>query len=217
MAGFLDRDTRILDMVLTSYGKRLLSRGELNFCYWTPFDDEVDYNPFIAGSASLSDDQLSSSVYQSIETTPLREATTGYRNFNASGSDFTNVHRPIFTMAQGQDILPRASFPDSGSREVQTYQRKVQRVYTDKDEEGKYLNPIQNVDLGVERFRSTFFTLELSYHRDSFPTDFQPDGFHVRVLRSGSSGWAEVDPRRDMNNDLAYSNDVRVFTGRRGG
>lgn len=217
MAGFLDRDTRIVDMVLTNHGKRLLSRGELRFCYWVPFDDEVDYQPYLANSASLTSEQLSASIYASIESTPIREAVSGYRGFNLSGSDFTNVHRPLFTMAQGQQVLPRTVFPEAGTRQVTTKQRRVQRIYHDRDRSGKFINALEPKDLGIERFESSDFSLEYSYEKDSFPADFQPDGFHMRVLRSGSNGWTEVAPRRDMNNDLSYSNDIRVFTGRKGG
>lgn len=217
MAGFLDRDTRIIDMVLTNHGKSLLSKGKLNFCYWIPFDDEIDYDPYIANSSSLTADQLSSSIYRNIEDTPIREAVSGYRNFNASGSDTVNVHRPMFTIAQGQTVLPRSVFPSEGDRTITTFQRKVQRIYQDRDRKGKLLNSIDSKDMGTERFESTNVVLDFSYSRDSFPPDFQTEGFHVRILRSGSNGWSELSPRRDMSNDLSYSNDLRIFTGRRGG
>lgn len=213
MAGFLDRNTRIIDMVLTGHGKSLLSQGQLRFCYWTPFDDEVDYQPPIVQSASMSPEQLSASIYRSIEDTPIREATTGYRTLNSSGSDFTNVHRPIFTMAQGQVVLPRTVFPHEENRNIHTTQRKVQRIYQDRDRRGRYANSLEARDIGTERFDASTFSLEFSYTKDSFPSDFQPEGFHVRVYRSGSNGWAEVVPRRDMSNDISYNNDVRVFTG----
>jgi len=216
MAGFLDRNTRIVDMVLTNNGKRLLSKGALHFCYWSPFDDEIEYSPIIAESASLTPVQLSSSIYQSIETTPIREATTGYRNFNGLGEDTTNVIRPLFTMAQGQRILPRTLFPDNSARTIKTKQRKVQRVYIQNGKREKFLNPIEPVDLGMERYASTAVTLDFSYSKDSFPTDFQPDGFHMKILRSGSQGWTEINPKRDMSNDLSYHNDIRIFTGRKG-
>ena len=216
MAGFLDRNTRVLDMVLTSHGKSLLSKGQLRFCYWVPYDDEVDYQPYIAESGSLLPDQLSASIYLSIEDTPVREATTGYKNLNAKGEDFTNVRNPIFTKSQGQKVLPRAAFPVDADRGVESLQRKVQRMYVDRDASGKQLNTLQPVDLGVERFGSTSLTLEFAYKRDSFPTDFEPDGFLVKMFRSGSNGLVEVLPRRDMSNFNAFKNDLRVITFPRG-
>lgn len=217
MAGFLDRDTRIIDMVLTNQGKSLLSRGQLRFCYWTPFDDEIDYRPYVAESGSLTSEQWTTSFNRSIEETPIREAVAGYRDVGPSGSDTVNVNRPIFTMGQGQVVLPRATFPADGTRELETKQRRVQRIYQDRDKKNKYVNSIEPHDLGIERFDSSAFVLEFSYTKDSFPPDFQPEGFHVRVFRSGSNGFVEVTPRRDMSNDIAYSNDVRVFTGQKEG
>ncbi len=216
MAGFLDRQTRIVDMVLTGRGKDLLSRGELNFCYWIPFDDEINYDPFISSSGSMGLAQLSASIDVEIENTPVREATTGYRYTNSSGSDFTNVHRPMYTMPQGQQVLPRAVFPVTGSRDLNTKQRRVQRVYHTRDADGRYLNTIDPVDIGVERFDPTRFSLDMSYTNDSFPHDFNPEGFHVRLYRSGSMGLTEVSPKRDMNNDIAYNNDVKVNTCQKG-
>lgn len=215
MAGFLDRQTRVIDMVLTGYGKSLLSKGALNFCYWVPFDDEIDYDPYIADSGSLSAAQLSSSIDREIENTPIREATTGYRNFNASGSDTTSVIRPMFTMKQGQRVLPRAVFPDMSGSNVTVKQRQVQKIFKTSDENGKFVSPLQPVDMGVERFDPSSLIVDLSYSRDSFSTDQQPDGFHITVFKSGSSGLTEVSPKRDSNNDIAYNNDVRVHTGGR--
>lgn len=215
MAGFLDRNTRVLDMVLTNPGKTLLSRGQLRFCYWIPFDDEIVYTPYIAESGSLTPAQLSASIDLSIENSFVREATTGYRVSNSSGSDQTNLNRPMFTMPQGQDHIPRALFPVHEQRTLTTTQRRVQRVYKSGDESGAYLNAMESVDLGTERLDSTLVAVELSYSKDSFSPDFKPDGFLIRVMKSGSSGLTEVYSKRDLRNDLCYGSDVRVFTGRR--
>lgn len=217
MAGFLDRDTRIIDMVLTNPGKSLLSRGQLRFCYWIPYDDGICYDPYIAESGSMSAEALSSSIDLAIETTPMREATTGYRSYNASGSDTTNVHRPMFTMAQGQGIVPRAVFPPDVDREITTSQRQVIQSFKERDERGHYLAPVQSVVMGTERYDSAGFTVELKYGVDSFSPDFAPEGFRVQVFKSGTDGYTEVFTKRDLQNDLCYGSDVRVFTGRRQG
>jgi hypothetical protein len=214
MTGFLDKNTRVLDMVLTSHGKYLLSRSELHFCYWIPYDDEIAYDPFIAESGSMSGEQLTSSIYQAIESTPIREATTGYRSFNSSGSDFTNVHMPMFTTAQGQKILPRVIFA-SGSNEITTKQRRIVVTHKDANQQdvtNQMPAPSNDIDHGVERFDSTQFTLQYSYSNESFSTDFQPDGFFLRIFKSGSSGLTEVRSKHDTNNDMSYSNDIKIFT-----
>lgn len=208
MSGFLDKKTRILDVVLTNYGKGLLTKGDLNFCYWVAFDDEIDYSPFIAESGSLTSAELSSSILTSIENTPIREAVAGYPAFNANGSDFTNVRSPLFTRSQGQNFLPRARFPESASREVNSKQRMVQRVFPG-ELQGK-IGSMPAKDLFVERFDPTTVELELSYEKDSFPNDFQPEGFHVTFFKSGSSGFSEVSPKRDMDNNLSLMNDMKV-------
>lgn len=217
MAGFLDKNTRILDMVLTNQGKALLSRGQLRFCYWIPYDDGICYDPYIAESGSMTAENLSSSIDIHIESTPMREATTGYREFNARGSDFTNVHRPMFTMAQGQQIVPRAVFPVEGERSITTSQRQVIQSFKERDEKGHYLAPIPSMVLGTERYDSSGFNVELKYGTDSFSDDFSPEGFRVQVFKSGSGGYVEVFSKNDLQNELCYGSDVRVFTGRRQG
>lgn len=215
MAGFLDPTTRVLDMVLTNQGKALLSKGQLHFCYWIPFDDEVVYTPYISLSGTLTAAQLSASNDVNIESTPIREATTGYQTWNMNGQDNTNVNNPMFTMAQGQENIPQAVLPSTSSQEIVTSQRKVVKVFRDRDEKGKFLKPTPPVDVGLERYDSTAFTLELSYTKDSFAPDFAPDGFRVQVFKSGSGGMVELFPKNDMQNDLCYGSDVRVYTGKR--
>lgn len=211
MAGFLDRDTRIIDMVLTGYGKRLLSKGDLNFCYWVAYDDEVDYDPFIVESSSLSSIQLSASINQSIEDTLVREATTGYRLFNADGKDTTNVVNPLFTSHQKQTVVPKMVV--SGSASVTTYQREVKKEHVVTEVNGMSVAPINSVDVGVERYGSSTDLIEMSYEKDSFPKDFKTDGFFITVFLSGSGGLVEVKPKRDINNDLCFMNDLKVHTG----
>lgn len=212
MAGFLDRSTRVIDFVLTGRGKRLLSQGTLEFHYWVPFDDEINYSPFISTSASLSPDQLSSSIYSNIEDSPIREATTGYRDFNFTHNDTTNVINPMFTMPQGQLHLPKSVFPNlSGSSiEINVKQRKVVRV-------SETNTGVENTDVGMERFDSTKFAYDMTYARDSFPTDYKLQGFRILIFKSGSGGLVKLEPRRDMDNDLSFGGEMIVYTGAGGG
>lgn len=209
MAGFLDKSVRIIDMVLTNQGKQLLSKGQLNFCYWTAFDDEIDYDPFIQNSASLTEEELVAEIYKNIESTPIREATTGYRVFNLRGLDNTNVHNPIFTKPQGQTVLPRAIFPtESGS--IQTSQRKIRKVFLPAWDGPNQIPALDPIDLSVERFDARSFSFELQYQNDSFPPDFQPNGFSVKIFKSGSSGFSYVQPQYDLRNNVAVGNELTV-------
>ena len=210
MSGFLDKETRIIDMVLTGYGKGLLSSGDLKFVYWIPFDDEVDYEPYISTSGSMNDTQFSSSINTQIEATLVREATTGYKFLNMSGSDMTNVNRPMFTMAQGQRIIPKIEHGRDDGYDVGTSQRKISEIFVKRDSDGTIVEHNGPFDRGYERFDATSVDIDISYTADSFPSDFKHEGFFVRVFSSGSDGLIEVRHKRDSNNEIAFSNDIRL-------
>lgn len=203
-------------MVLTGEGKRRLSRGELDFCYWIPFDVELDYSPYIAESASLTPVQLSASVDLHIETTPIREATTGYRSLNPSGSDETNVRNPMFSVPTGHRVVPRMTASDgpTGSLVVGGSQRALAEILVRKSSEGDVTQIIGPFDRGFERFDPTSTEVGHTYSRDGFPKDQHLEGVLIRVYRSGSDGLTEVDPRRDMAGRISFGNDfyVRIVT-----
>lgn len=201
-------------MVLTGYGKEQLSRGQLEFVYWVPFDDEVDYDPYIANSASLSAAELSSSIVGAIEGSLVREATTGYKQLDPNGRDTTNVFHPLFDIPQGQQILPRAIISAGGNDSVtiEVKQRKVSEVIAKRDQRENVIEQLGPFDRGVERFDSEKIGIDLGYRVGDFPSEHKYEGFKITVLQSGSTGLREVDGRRDMNNELAFNNDLK-YTG----
>lgn len=207
--GFLDKQDRVIDMVLTDEGKRLLSLGELEFSYYAFFDDEVDYSPYIPNSSSLSSADLSASIVREIEATPVREATVGSNFSHAlSGRDCTNVNRPIFTMPHGQGFLPRVELvlPSSGTVEVSQRQREV--VYIKRDDTGKPIQQIGPASKGYERFHAGVATIDVRL-KDFFE---HSDGFLLRVFSSGSdSGLKEIFSKRDFRNDRSYSLETKIF------
>jgi hypothetical protein len=196
MAGFLDAKERIIDMVLTGEGKYLLSRGELNFVYWAAFDDEVDYDPYISNSASLSAAQISSSIAVLIEDTPLREVTTGYTRFNKSGSDNTNVNRPLYKMPQGQSVLPTFFTHGEATSSLSA------RQYIKYENEGT----ISNIKISD----TSKSTLQFGYTKDSFPPEYQYEGILLRVYRSGSEGWIELGQQFDSNSNICFGKEIKV-------
>jgi hypothetical protein len=212
VAGFLDKNTRVVDMVLTGLGKSLLARGELGFVYWAAFDDEVDYVPFISTSGSLTGEALSGSIDDQIDATLVREATTGYRFWNSSGSDETNVRLPLFTAPQGHAVIPRMTASDgpTGSIHLEVTQQKFSEMLVRRDPSGKVTQQLGPYDRGFERFDASTFSLEYGYTQGSWPADHSYEGFLVRVFRSGSDGLQELEPRHDLSNELAYSNDLRL-------
>lgn len=217
MAGFLDKNTRVVDMHLTMEGKRLLSTGQLRFSYFALFDDEVDYDPYIALSASMTPAQISGTRDDMIENSLVREAVSGYRMSNRSGSDFTNVQRPIFTMKQGARYLPRmsGSLAPTGSITLQALQQKYQDVYTRTDQYGRVIEQLGPIDQGYNRFQAQ--VRQMAY--DLTPSDValdpaHQDGILIRMFKSGTEGLVEVKARPNAANRLTYSNDLVFGVGR---
>lgn len=215
MAGFLDKNNRIMDVVLTGEGKYLLSKGELRFVYWVPFDNEVDYDPFLTTTGSLTAIQKSASIDEQIENSPVREATTGYRRMSVSGSDTTNLREPLFTVPQGLMVVPRMTGTDgpTGSIDIEVKQQKVSELFIKKDPAGNVTEQLGPYERGFERFDTSVFVLGYGYTRAGFPLGHPLDGFLVKVYRSGADGLTEVDARRDMNNELAFNNDLALVLG----
>ncbi|MBV8072367.1 MAG: hypothetical protein JO270_20865 [Acidobacteriaceae bacterium] len=219
MAGFLDKNTQVVDMILTMEGKRLLSRGELQFVYFALFDDEIDYDPYISQSGSMTAAQLSGTKNDLIEIQPIREAVSGYRSgMNMSGSDFTNVHRPLFTMKQGAQYLPRLSASDAPliPATMEVKQQKHQVLYTKTDQYGNVVQQQGPIDMGYDRFDSQ----DVNFRMELLPLEVSPDkqnqeGVLVRIFKTGSEGIVEVKDRRDTNNDMAFSNDLILYVGNR--
>jgi hypothetical protein len=127
-------------------------------------------------------------------------------------SDTTSVFRPIFTMPQGQTVLPRVHAPQipSGSVEMRLLQRPVQDVYVQRDSVGRVLEQLGPYDRGFERLGSTESALEIGYVPGSFPIDHQSEGFLVRVFKKTQDGFAELDPRLDDRSRLSYGNELIV-------
>lgn len=219
MAGFLDKNNRVVDMILTMEGKRLLARGELQFVYFCLFDDEVDYDPYVSQSGSMTAVQLSGTKQELIEASLVREATSGYRmGMNMSGSDFTNVHQPLFSMKQGSQYLPRltASEAPQGPVTLEIRQQKHQEIYTKVDQHGNVIQQQGPFDRGYDRFEPQ----DIRFNLQLWPLDVAPDKQHqngmlIRVFRTGSEGIVEVKDRRDTNNDLAFNNDLMFHIGTR--
>ena len=223
MAGFLDPKDRVIDMVLTDLGKQLLMTGELRFVYWRPFDDEVDYNP----PCTPRTDQTLAQRRQELTESPLiREATMGYRGASLAADDTTNLNRPMYsgpsgmgqTMALPQLVVPQLT---GGLAQVTVKQKKNSKVYIQKDASGKrVIQQVGPVPAGYQRSGDDGASLDASYSTGSYPAEFQPEGFLVRVFVSGAlqldelgqarGGFQEVVHNNDSGGDVVYRNDVKL-------
>lgn len=211
MAGFLDKNTRVIDMVLTDYGKELYSKGELEFSYFTFSDDEVDYDPWIYNSGSLSDTELTASKLEHVENSLVREATFGVGlDSGPAARDLSNINNLLFTMPQGQKVLPRMSVsPDFLTGSINAVQQKVERTGIVRDQYGTVIDKSGPFHMGYRKFKSTRVTFEGRV--DDFFEKSAQEGFLVRVFHSGTSGLFEIDERYDIENVVSYANDLRLL------
>lgn len=221
MAGFLDSKERVIDMVLTGVGKGLLFQGDLRFIYWVPFDDEVDYDPYLtptyivspgSGTASFTTEELATQRAMKVEEPLVREATSGYRNLSAAEDDRTNVNRPMYTIPANQSVLPEMKIEGiSGTIDVHVLQQKLQTTFVRKNTEGtETVERIGPIDAGVNRFNPSEAAVEGYYTVGSYPREFDLEGFLVTVYQSGSEGYLEVLPNRDSSGSIVYNNDMKV-------
>lgn len=206
MAGFLEKENTIVDMVLTLEGKRLLSLGELEFTYFALLDDEVDYDPYIPSSSSMSSEVLSGTVYTAMESSLVREAVPGYRmGRNLAGSDFTNGSRFLFSVKQGSQYLPHLTASDGlADVNISVNQRRLSRPVETAD------GTVQE-DIGFDRFASEDGRFSFSLDdQSSLEPDPTEQGLLLRVFRSGSGGLVELHPSRDSGNRLTFGPDISV-------
>ena len=207
--GFLDKSQDVVDMVLTNTGQKLLAQGKLKFVYWMAFDDEVDYDPYVAASGSMTAMEVTASKLSQIENGLVREAVTGYKETTPLNLDQTNVYRPIFSVPQGQTIIPKiVKIHRTSSLSISVKQQKVVDRYIKKDGQGDTVVE-SSIDRGFQIQQPTFQTLEYQYTPNSFPSEHPLSGMKVKVFSSGTGGYYEIAPKHDLNDDVAFKSDLK--------
>ena len=215
MPGFLDPKERVIDMVLTDTGKSLLLKGDLQFVYWIPFDDEVDYDPFVNNSASLDAGELLSRKQQLTETPLTREATMGYKGLNLREEDTTNVRNPMYSAPPGvgQNYpLPQLVASLTGAN-VEMKQAVVMKYFG----RGVFSRAQR---IGVRRYNPSLEVLDMRYDAASYPAETQTEGFLITMYQSGAvktdelgqsvGGYQEVLHNIDSSGSIAFLNDLRL-------
>lgn len=173
--GFLDKQSRVVDFVLTERGRRLYATGQLDFAYFSLFDDGVDYDPYSTGSLSHEERELL------VEDVLMLEAPFIHEVRGAEGPLEPRSH--IFTAAPGYLTVPHMSSPvDGGTISIMCEQLV--------DADGTY-----------QRRTSTTAVLDLAVTGE---VEVGNPGFLVRVFTSGSVGLNEIDPRRDLSGRRVY-------------
>ena len=218
MAGFLDSKEQVIDMVLTDVGRGLLFKGDLRFRYWIPYDDEIDYNP--QATLRFEQQNIQDRIFELIESPLVKEATLGYRGLNLRGEDTTNVNRPMYSAPPGvgQNFsLPQAQV-DKESVTISLDQKKLSKLYEQKDLTGREVVKTEKVDVGFQRFNGNEELVNASFPPGSFPEGTHLEGFLVTVYLSSSisrdengnlaGGLQEVLSNRDSSGNIVYRNDL---------
>lgn len=97
VAGFLDKRSRVLDVILTDEGRRQLAAGGVDVAFFALVDDGVDYSPPVTGSRSLED---------YVETIPMLECMTGVPSkADPLETERLNARDLLFT-SSGRELVP---------------------------------------------------------------------------------------------------------------
>lgn len=169
MSGYLDKQSRVIDVALTELGRKLYSVGKLDFTYFGLFDDGIDYDP-IPGSGSFDHDARE----EQIEATPVFEAPS-IPDIRGTTAPLEPIDH-IFTALPGYVQIPSMISPvDGESITLMADQRRSDGVYR------RTGTSLAQIDLDVT-----------GEHEKGNP------GFIVRVLSSGSNGLQPLHFRRDL-------------------
>lgn len=172
--GYLDKQSRVIDVVLTERGRRLFAIGQLDFAYFGLFDDGLDYDPYSTGS--LTDEERE----ELIEATPMLEAPF-IREVRGVAAPMEPLSH-LFTAAPGYENIPRMITPTDGQQvSLMVDQRRTAGVYT------RTGTSLAQIDLGV-----------------AGDTEQGNPGFIVRVFLSSSSGLSVQEMKKDLQGRRAF-------------
>ncbi len=168
--GYLDKQSRVIDVVLTERGRKLFSVGRLDFAYFGLFDDCIDYDP-VAASGSFSHDDREAQI----EATLVPEAPF-VKDIRGTVSPLEPTAH-VFTAAPGYAVIPSMTDPiDDDSITLMADQRRDGGVY--------------------RRTGTSFAQITMGMTGE---TERGNPGFIVRVLSSGSNGLQPLKFRRDLS------------------
>lgn len=161
-------------MVLTGRGRELLALGELDFTYYSFFDDGLDYDPWSTGS--LTDEQRD----ELIHSTPMLEApVVPDRRTSVIPLEPTSF---VFKAAPSYGAVPRLISPYPTGSQVDL--------------------KCDQVSSGSSFIRTgtslAVVPLELSAESDG------TGGFSIHVYSSGSGGLTELHPKLDLKGRRSF-------------
>lgn len=179
--GYLDKQSRVIDVVLTERGRALFAVGGLDMAYFGLFDDCLDYDP-VPGVGSFSDEERE----EQIEATLVLEAPF-VKDVRGAVAPLEPVDH-IFTAASGYRTVPRMLSP--------------------VDDSDAALMADQRVDNGIYRRTGTnFVQIDPTVTGD---VERGNPGFVVRVFTSGSNSLQRTQFRHDLSTRRAVDSFVAV-------
>lgn len=179
--GYLDKQSRVIDVILTERGRKLFAVGRLDFAYFGLFDDCLDYDPVPAtGSYSETEREVQ------IEATPMFEAPF-VKDVRGATAPLEPVDH-IFTASPGYRVIPRMLSPLDGD--------EASLVSDQRNEDGVY-----------RRTGTNFAQIDPRVVGDAEKGN---PGFVVRVFASGSNGLQPLKFRHDLNTRRAVDPFVAV-------
>ncbi len=178
--GYLDKQSRVIDFILTERGRKLYSTGQLDFTYFALLDDGVDYDPWSTGSMSPAERELQ------VEALPMFEAPF-VRDTRATRDPLEPVSH-LFTAAANYTTVPAISSPLDGAQlTLGGDQQQADGTYT--------------------RTGTSLAQIDLSLVGGVEPNN---PGFIVRVFASGSNGLVPLGLRRDLQGRRSYDPFIAV-------
>jgi hypothetical protein len=178
--GYLDKQSRVIDFVLTEHGRKLFSVGQLDFTYFALLDDGVDYDPWSTGSMTPTERELQ------VEALPMLEAPF-IRDVRSTQAPLEPVSH-LFTAAANYATIPAVSSPVDGAQ--------LALGGDQQQDDGTYT-----------RTGTSLAQIDLSLVGGVEPHD---PGFIVRVFASGSNGLVPLDLRHDLQGRRAYDPFIAV-------
>lgn len=168
--GYLDKQSRVLDVLLTERGRKLFAVGRLDFAYFGLFDDCLDYDP-VPSTGSYSDAERE----VQIEATPMLEAPF-VKDVRGATAPLEPIDH-IFTAIDGYREIPRMLSPTDGD--------EAPLMADQRNEDGVY-----------RRTGTSFSQIDPRVVGDAEKGN---PGFVVRVFASGSNGLQPLRFRHDLS------------------
>ena len=189
MAGFLDKDTRVIDMIITAEGRRMMSLGRFDISSWAAFDDGVMYD----------------GADEKIEETLVREAVAGYsRGGDSFRRDTTNLSSSLYDAKQGYTTLPRMIV--TGSVEIDIGIRKIEEQFVDRTIPGRPTKVYGPYTVGYERISQTSVKLGLGVGENV------NTGYTMSVYERTLDGLVDVDDY-SVSGSVITSSDLVIASG----